>query len=125
VTDIKKKPAKPVKGSHRGRSKDLDKLTAFGKPQARQIDIGRNEIIMLAADIARRGESESARVSAIAQLITVFGLSPKHDKDTDLFAGWSQEELDSYASTGELPERVRSGVLPSESAPPVPPDSSK
>lgn len=85
-----------------------------GKRQGRAITITRNDIIMKLADLADLAESESARVSALGHLKDIFGLSAKNDKDTDMFAGWSREELDAYAVSGEFPERIRSGVSPSE-----------
>lgn len=77
-----------------------------GKQLGRKIAISRNDIIMGLADIAQKGEGESARVSAYSKLADIFGLMPKPSgKDVDMFAGWSDEELQHYRITGELPSR--------------------
>ena len=94
-----------------------------GRRLARVVDIGRNEIIMLNADIARLGDSDSARVSALRELKDIFGLSAKNDRDTDMFAGWSEAELDEYANTGLVPKSVATRAVSGESAAPSRPDS--
>jgi hypothetical protein len=96
-----------------------------GKRLARVVDIGRNEIIMLNADIARKGDSDSARVAALRELKDIFGLSAKNDRDTDMFAGWSEEELREFADTGFVPKSVAARVLSGHGAPPAQPDSAK
>lgn len=96
-----------------------------GRRLARTVDIGRNEIIMLNADIARLGDSDSARVSALRELKDIFGLSAKNDRDTDMFAGWSETELDEYANTGLVPNSVAARAVSGQSAAPGRPDSSK
>jgi hypothetical protein len=85
----------------------FDKL---GKNEARGVKITRNDIINRLDRLSQKAETDSARVMALRELKDIFGLSPRHDKDTNLFAGWSTQELDHYARTGKLPEWVRSGV---------------
>jgi hypothetical protein len=86
-------------------------LAESGKMLGRQVDIGRNDIIMGLADIARYGQDERARVSAWLGLADVFGLRIKNTRDvTEQFAGWTAEELEQYATTGVIPERIRSLV---------------
>jgi Terminase small subunit len=75
-----------------------------GKDLAKGVTITRNDIINRLDTISKTAESESARVSALSQLVNIFGLNPKH-ADTDLFAGWTDEELEHYRATGELPAR--------------------
>lgn len=94
-----------------------------GRRLARIVDIGRNEIIMLNADIARMGDNDSARVSALRELKDIFGLSAKNDRDTDMFAGWSEEELREFADTGLVPRSVAARSVPGQSAPPSQPAS--
>lgn len=96
-----------------------------GRRLARTVDIGRNEIIMLNADIARMGESDSARVAALRELREIFGLSAKNDRDTDYFAGWSEEELREYADTGITPSSVAARSVPGHGATPGAPASGK
>lgn len=96
-----------------------------GRRLARVVDIGRNEIIMLNADIARGGDSDSARVSALRELKDIFGLSAKNDRDTDYFAGWSEEELREYVATGVTPSSVAARSIPGGSAPSPQPDRTK
>lgn len=95
--------------------KDSGFNVKLGELEAKGVKITRNDIINRLDKISKSAESEGARVSALGLLVNIFGLAAKHDKDTDFFAGWSQEELDEYARTGELPGRIRSGVPPSES----------
>lgn len=94
-----------------------------GRRLARVVDIGRNEIIMLNADIARLSDSDSARVAALRELKDIYGLSAKNDRDTDMFADWSEEELREYSRTGVIPQSVAARSLPGQSTPPSQPDS--
>ncbi|MGB6677340.1 MAG: hypothetical protein WBE44_11660 [Terriglobales bacterium] len=75
--------------------------------QIRSIDIDRNEIIMGLADIARYGKSEGARVSAWNVLAEIFLLKAKNLRDLNEFYGWTTDELERYAKTGTIPERLR------------------
>jgi hypothetical protein len=77
-----------------------------GKRLAVKMDVSRNEIIMGLAKIARKGKS----VAAWAQLAEIFMLKARNLRDLspERFAGWTDDELDSYAKTGEIPERIES-----------------
>lgn len=89
-------------------------LQSAGKQMARGVSITRNDIINRLDTISQKAESESARVSALGHLVNIFGLNPKH-ADTDLFAGWTDEELEHYRETGELPARFGPSLGPSGS----------
>ena len=94
--------------------KQLAMVKQSGKQLAKSVTITRNDIINRLDKISEKAESEAARVSALGHLVTIFGLNPKH-ADTDLFAGWTDEELESYRATGTLPPRFRQIVGQSES----------
>lgn len=79
-------------------------FTKMGEREAQGVKITRNTIINRLDLLSLTAESESARVMALAQLKDIFGLSAKNS-DNDLFAGWTDEELESYHETGELPPR--------------------
>ena len=83
-------------------------VNASGKALATGITISRNDIINELHKIALKAKSESARVAALSQLKDIFGLSAKNDP---FFAGWSKEELDEYARTGEIPASVRARIV--------------
>jgi hypothetical protein len=82
-----------------------------GKQMGRRIAFSRNDIIMGLADEAglnkekQGAESDSARVSALSKLADIFQLSQKSTKDTDMFAGWTDEELEQFQIHGTVPER--------------------
>lgn len=90
-------------------------LNKLGRDKAKGVSVNRNDIINRLDKISTDAESDSARVAALGHLVGIFGLSAGKKDGTDIFAGWSKEELDHYALTGELPDRVRSGIPPSES----------
>lgn len=77
-----------------------EELTAVRIETIRQgVKITRNDIINRLDTISTSAESEATRVAALRELKDIFGLSPKH-ADTDLFAGWTDEELDYYRNSG-------------------------
>lgn len=96
-------------------------IKKVGVQQAKGVTITRNDIINRLDKISQQAESESVRVSALGHLKDIFGLSPKN-ADTDLFAGWTDEELEHYRATGQLPDRfgvvsnkaeaLQDGILP-------------
>jgi hypothetical protein len=74
----------------------------------RQIDIDRNEIVMLLADIARsENQPGVTRVRALAVLSRIYMLEAKSIKDVESFYGWSSDELEEYEKTGRVPVRFR------------------
>ena len=81
-----------------------------GAQLGRGISVTRNDIINRLDKLSQKAESDSAKVSALRELVIIFGLSAKNAKDTDLFAGWNDEELAYYRDTGRLPDRVGSAV---------------
>jgi len=86
-----------------------------GAQLGRGISVTRNDIINRLDRLSENAESDSAKVSALRELVIIFGLSAKNAKDTDLFAGWTDEDLDHYRRTGELPPHLGSQVGPGES----------
>jgi hypothetical protein len=89
-------------------------LAGVGEQQSRGVTVTRNDIINRLDELSQKADSDSTRVSALRELVDIFGLNARNDKDIDFFAGWSVEELDQYGRTGEPPDWVRSGVLPGE-----------
>lgn len=79
----------------------------LGVSEARGVKITRNDIINRLDELSQNAETDSARVMALRELKDIFGLSVRH-ANNDIFAGWTDEELDSYRKTGELPPRFRS-----------------
>jgi hypothetical protein len=77
-------------------------IAAVAQREAQAVKITRNDIINGLAKLAQKSKSENARVSAYAQLKDIFGLSARNS-NTDIFAGWTDEELDHYRTTGRLP----------------------
>jgi hypothetical protein len=75
---------------------------------AEPIRITRNKIINGLADIfVNPSLSEGARVSAGGILADIFRLRPKFNgKPEDLFAGWTDEQISFYVSTGEPPPDI-------------------
>jgi hypothetical protein len=86
-----------------------------GKKIGRAVTVTRNDIINRLDAISRTAESDNARVSALRELKDIFGLSAKNTDETDLFAGWTEEELEYYRSTGELPPSRGQAMGTSES----------
>ncbi len=79
----------------------FDKL---GKNEARGVKITRNDIINRLDRLSQKAETDSARVMALRELKDIFGLSAR-SSNVDLFAGWSDDELEHYRATSELPAR--------------------
>lgn len=102
-----------VKGAIEQKQKELAK--ASGQELAKAITITRNDIINRLDRLSEHAESDSTKVSALGELVDIFGLRAKDGKH-DLFAGWTEEELTHYADTGELPARYRSVLGTGEGA---------
>jgi hypothetical protein len=86
----------------------------------RQITFGRNEIIMKLADLGGLGEtpparSEHVQFECVNTLAEIFLLKAKNLKDLLDFYGLTADELDEYARTGSIPERIRSIIRSCES----------
>jgi hypothetical protein len=74
------------------------------RKRGKGITITRNDIINRLDQLSQKAKSESARIAALAQLVNIFGLSAKSINETDLFAGWTNEELDYYRThDGQIP----------------------
>lgn len=85
-------------------AKQAAMIQTTGKQLGKGVTVTRNDIINRLDNISLYAESESAQVAALGHLKDIFGLSPKH-ANVDLFAGWTDEELDHYRATTELPLR--------------------
>lgn len=81
----------------------------------RRVSITRNDIINGLAEVGLKGESESARVSALSKLADIFRLSAKNANETEDFTGWTDEELLAWAQRREYPARLRRKSEPSAS----------
>src|SRR5579864_8964345 len=74
----------------------------------RVVDIDRNEIVMLLADLARsENEPGAVRVRALNVLSRIFMLQARTLKDLEEFYGWFSDEMEDYAETGQVPVRLR------------------
>lgn len=82
-------------------------LTHLGEREARGVTVTRNDIINRLDGLSIGAETDSARVSALRELKDIFGMSSRNSSH-DLFAGWSDEELETYHRTGVLPDRFAS-----------------
>jgi hypothetical protein len=75
----------------------------------RKIDIDRNDIVMGLVDIARsESEPGAVKVRAWAELVEIFLLKAKNLKELTEFYGWTSDEIEYFAQTGQYPERLRS-----------------
>jgi hypothetical protein len=79
----------------------------LGQEEARGVTVTRNHIINRLDALSRYAETDSARVSSLRELKDIFGLSSRNSAH-DIFAGWTDEELDSYHRSGALPPRFAS-----------------
>ena len=79
-------------------------LVGVGERQASGVKITRNDIINRLDELSQSAESDSAKVSALRELKDIYGMSSRNSAH-DLFAGWEDEELETYHRTGELPAR--------------------
>jgi hypothetical protein len=76
---------------------------------SRKIDIDRNDIVMGLVDIARsESEPGAVKVRAWAELAEIFLLKAKNLKELTEFYGWTSDEIEYFAQTGQYPERLRS-----------------
>lgn len=84
-----------------------DKLAAAvkesGKQLALRVTVSRSEIINGLHKEAQEADVASARVSAWSQLAEIFQLKKNSTKESDIFTGWTNEELDLYHRKGQLP----------------------
>jgi hypothetical protein len=93
------------------KAKQASMVAESGKQLSKAIAITRNDIINRLDDLSQNAESDSTKVSALGHLIDIFGLSAKQKNDTDIFAGWTDEELEYYRETGKLPPSRDGSVM--------------
>ena len=79
-------------------------LAGVGEQQSRGVTVTRNDIINRLDDLSQNADNDSTRVSALRELVDIFGLSSKYS-DHDPFAGWTIEELEEFHRTGKWPDR--------------------
>jgi hypothetical protein len=84
-----------------------------GEREARGVTVTRNDIINRLDDLSQHAENDSTKVSALRELVDIFGLSSKYS-DHDPFAGWTIEELEEFHRSGKWPARY--AAPPDESA---------
>lgn len=71
------------------------------------VNITRNDIINGLHHEALTAKSSCARVTAWRGLAEIYMLYPKTLKDVEDFYGWTDEEIEEYAKTGKVPDRLR------------------
>lgn len=76
----------------------------IGEDQAKGVTVTRNDIINRLDELSQRAENDSTKVSALRELVDIFGLSSKYS-DHDPFAGWTIEELEEFHRSGKWPDR--------------------
>jgi hypothetical protein len=76
----------------------------LGEREAEGVTITRNDIINRLDALSTSAETDSAKVAALRELKDIFGMSSRNSSH-DLFAGWTDEELETYHRTGALPAR--------------------
>jgi hypothetical protein len=84
----------------------------------RQIDIGRNDIIMGLVDCARDEKTEigrlGVRVKAWLGLADIFMLRAKTIRDLSEFYGWIDDEIYEFRQNDTIPERFRRVLRPTD-----------
>jgi hypothetical protein len=84
----------------------------------RQIDIGRNDIIMGLVDCARDEKTEigrlGVRVKAWLGLADIFMLRAKTIRDLSEFYGWTDDEIYEFRQNDTIPERFRRVLRPTD-----------
>jgi hypothetical protein len=88
-------------------------LAGVGEQQSRGVTVTRNDIINRLDDLSQTADSDSTRVSALRELVDIFGLSSKYS-DHDPFAGWTIEELEEFHRTGRWPDRYAAAPVDSD-----------
>lgn len=71
------------------------------------VTLTRNHIINGLHHEATTAKSSCARVNAWRGLADIFMLRAKNTKEVSEFYAWTEDELQNYAKTGILPERLR------------------
>lgn len=103
--------------------KEKQTIAASVVSQVEEVTVTRNEVINKLADLMRTAKSENAQVSAAGILTDIFGLRLRNGKNTDPFAGWTDDQLEYYRRTGNIPPGVGQaagyGAGDGESAPPA------
>lgn len=79
-------------------------INESGRDWGRRVSVTRNEIINGFHELSQKPYPPSVRISALGHLKDIYGLSAKSN-DTDIFAGWTDDELQRYYESGELPPR--------------------
>ena len=79
-------------------------LVGVGEQQAKGVTVTRNDIINRLDALSQGAETDAAKVSALRELKDIYGMSSRNSAH-DLFAGWTDEELEAYHRTGQLPDR--------------------
>lgn len=90
-------------------AKQLAMAQESGKRVARAVGLSRTEVMELVGKIGRNGETDAAKVAALNLAAKILGMIITKTEDvTTKYAGWTEEEMEAYAVTGEYPERIRS-----------------
>ena len=78
------------------------------KSKIQEITFNRNDVIMKLWEIAQKGRSERAQVTALLGLADIFLLRPRNIEDLRRGIGWTEDELDYFDKTGLVPDRIKS-----------------
>ena len=87
-------------------------FTRVGEQQSRGVTVTRNDIINRLDELSENADCDSTKVSALRELVDIFGLSSKYS-DHDPFAGWTIEELEEFHRTGRWPDRYATAPVDS------------
>lgn len=87
-------------------------LAGVGEQQSRGVTVTRNDIINRLDELSENADCDSTKVSALRELVDIFGLSSKYS-DHDPFAGWTIEELEEFHRTGRWPDRYATAPVDS------------
>jgi phage terminase small subunit len=111
VTGAKMMKLPAVKAAIEEKQKEI--VAASAGEMVKKSSVTRDDIISGLALLGRSAVSEQARVKAWDSLAEIFQMKVKLNRDvTQLFDGWTEEELEAYSVRGELPQRFKGSASP-------------
>jgi phage terminase small subunit len=104
-----------VKAAIEAKQKEI--VAASAGEMFKKCSVTRDDIISGLATLGRSAVSEQARVRAWDSLAEIFQMKVKLNRDvTQLFDGWTEEELEAYSVRGELPQRFKGSESPGQTS---------